>query len=154
MANSVHQDKQGPIWPLGNVIVAVAGTPVRITSLVDSAAANAPETAVGGPTVSGSGGVGDEYTTRAQQIIFQGVKAGAAPPALTNNAGLIYILKRAAAGGTGNKTDLGTVIAVIAPGGTFTLGSAALNRNVFNPYEYFVDADTSGDACQVTLVIQ
>ena len=154
MANSVHLDKQGPVWPLGNVVVAVAGTPVRITNLVDSAAANAPETAVGGPTVSGTAGVGDEYTSRAQQIIFQAYKAGVGPPALANNTGLLYILKKGAGGGTGNKTDLGTIIAVLSPGQTFTLGSAAFSRNVFNIYEYFVDADTNGDACQVTAIIQ
>ena len=148
MANSVHQDRQGPIWPLGNIVVAAAGTPVQITNLIDSAKANAPET----PTPGTSGA--DEYTPRAQQIIFQGLKAGAGPPALVNNAGLLYILKRGAGGGTGNKTDLGTIIFALAPGGTFILGSAALNRNVYNPYEYFVDADTTGDACQVTMIIQ
>jgi hypothetical protein len=148
VANSVHQDKQGPLWPLGNIIVPTPGTPVRITSLVDSTNVNAPET----PTPGTAGA--DEYTTRAQQIIFQGVTPGAGPPALKNNTGLLYILKRGAGGGTGNKTDLGTIIAVVAPGATFILGSAALNRNVFNPYEYFVDVDTANDAAQVTLVIQ
>jgi hypothetical protein len=152
MANSVHQDKQGPVWPLGNIVVAAAGTPVRITSLVDSTAVNAPETP--NPGVSGTPPAADEYTTRAQQIIFQALKAGAGPPSLANNTGIVYILKRGAAGGTGNATDKGTIIKALVPGETFILGSAALNRNVYSLYEFFIDADTTGDACQVTAIIQ
>jgi hypothetical protein len=114
-------------------------------SLVDATSVNAPETASSSQTA--------EYTMRAQQIIFQALKAGAGPPALANNTGLLYIIRKGAGGGTGNKTDLGTIIKVLAPGETWVLGSSAQVRNVFDPYRYFVDADTSGDACQVTLLI-
>lgn len=153
MANSVHQDKQGPVWPLGNIAVPTPGTPVNIMSLVDSTNKNAPETAVGGPTVSGPGGVGDEYTCRAQQIIFQAAKAGAAPPKFAANTGIVYIVKKALAG-AGGQSDVGTVIKALAVGETFILGSSAQVRNVFNLYEFFIDADTANDACQVTAVIQ
>jgi hypothetical protein len=146
LANSVHQDRHGPDWPLGNIVVAVAGTPVNIMSLVDSTSVNAPENASSSQTA--------EYTVRAQQIIFQALKAGAGPPALTNNTGLLYIIRKGAGVGTGNKTDLGTIIKVLAPGETWVLGSAALNRNVYDPYRYYVDADTAGDAALVTLIIQ
>jgi hypothetical protein len=64
VANSVCKDKQGPVWPLGNIIVAAAGTPVNIMSLVDASNVNQPET----PTPGTAGA--DEYTSRAQQIIF------------------------------------------------------------------------------------
>lgn len=147
MANSVHQNIHGPDWPLGNIVVPVPGTPVAIMNLVDSTARFAPES--GTATVAGSG----EYTRRAQQIIFQGVKAGGGPPKLVNNTGNVYVIRKALAG-AGGITDVGTVIAVIAPGQTFILGSAPLNRNVFNLYAYYIDADNANDACQVTAIIQ
>jgi len=145
MANSVHQSIHGSVWPLGNIVVPTPGTPVRITNLVDSAAVNAPESATSATS--------DEYTRRAQQIIFQAYKAGAAPPKLALNTGNIYIIKKALAG-AGGVGDVGTVVVVLQPGQTFTLGSAPLDRNVFNLYDYYVDADTANDACQVMAIIQ
>lgn len=144
MANSVHQDRQGPVWPLGNVAVPTPGTYVSIMSLVDSTYVNAPETPTGANV--------NEYTNRAQQILFQGFKAGAAPPKLATNTGNVYVVR--VPQGSGGRSDVGTVIAVIPPGGSFILGSAALVRNVFNLYEYYIDADTAADGCQVTAIIQ
>lgn len=143
MANSVMKDKQGPVWPLGQIIVVSPGTPVNIMSLVDSTFVNAPET----PTPGTSGAA--EYTERCQQIQFQGYRSN---PAVVN-VGNVYILKK---GGTGtlNRSDTGAILWVLGPGLTWSLGSAALVRNVFNPYEYFIDADNANDAAQVTLVIQ
>lgn len=152
MANSVHRDRQGPDWPLGLITVVTPGTQVSIMSLVDAASANAPETAVGGATPTGAGGVGDEYAPRAQQIIFQSYKAGT-PLGPNTAAKLVYIVRKPTAGG-GGTGDNGTIVAALSPGQTFTLGSAASNRNVFNPYRYFIDADTASDGCLVTLVIQ
>jgi hypothetical protein len=116
-------------------------------SLVDPAFVNAPET----PTPGTVGA--NEYTMRAQQIIFQAYKAGAAPPKFAANTGNIYVVKKplAGAGGVG---DTGTVIAILTPGQTFVLGSAPLNRNVFNLYEFLIDADTAADGCTVTAIIQ
>jgi hypothetical protein len=147
MANSVHQDKFGPFWPLGNIVVVTPGTYVSIMSLVDSAFVNAPETA------TKYGGTSGEYTMRAQQITFQAFKAGAGPPKLTYNTGNIYIVKKPLAG-AGGISDVGTVLEVLIPGQTWSLGSAALNRNVFSLYELYIDADTAADACQVLAIIQ
>jgi hypothetical protein len=144
VAISVHKDPQGPDWPLGNIAVPTTGTPVSIMNLVDSAQSNAPETATSGLT--------DEYTRRAQQIIFQAYKAGAAPPKFAANAGNVYVVRKSI--GAGGQNDVGTVIACLTPGQTFILGSAALNRNVYNLYRYFIDADTANDGCQVTAIIQ
>jgi hypothetical protein len=146
LANSVHQDRQGPVWPLGSILVPTPGTPVNIMSLVDPTSINAPET----PTPGTAGA--NEYTNRAQQVIFQAFKSGGATR-LAANAGNIYIIKKplAGAGGTG---DVGTVLWVLTPGQTWSLGSAALNRNVFNLYEYFIDADSVNDGAQVTAIIQ
>jgi hypothetical protein len=115
-------------------------------SLVDSTNRDAPET----PSPSAAGVPGAEYTNRAQQITFQGYK-GSAP--MANNAGNVYIVKK---GGTGsqNRSDTGAILWVLGPGLTWVLGSAALNRNVFNAYEYFIDADNANDCAQVTLIIQ
>jgi len=142
---SVMQDKQGPIWPLGQIVVTSPGTPVNIMSLVDSTNRDAPETA----NPSAAGVPGAEYTNRAQQILFQAFKGSPA----VNNTGNIYIIKK---GGTGtqNRSDTGAIVVILAPGQTFSLGSAALNRNVFNAYEYFIDADNANDCAQVTLIIQ
>lgn len=147
MANSVHRDRQGPDWPLGNIAVVTPGTPVSIMSLVDAAGADDPSA----PTSSTSG----EYTAAAQQIIFQAIKAGAGPPLISAaaNTGFIYIVRKPTAGG-GGTGDTGVIVKALAPGETWVLGSSALVRNVFNPYRYFVDGDTAGNGCQVTLIIQ
>lgn len=160
MAASVHQDRQGPDWPLGLVVVATPGTPVGVMSVVDAANSNAPQTATPpnpGSLIPSPPKVGtdpsDEFTVRAQQIIFQGVKAGASH-GLTNNSGNIYIVRQPTGANTGNRDDTGVIVATIAPGQTFILGSAALNRNVYNPYRYRIDADNANDAALVTLIIQ
>jgi len=142
---SVRRDFQGPIWPLGLIAVATPGTPVGIMSLVDSSSVNDPNKATSSTS--------NEYTQgRAQQIIFQGVKAGASH-GLQNNTGNVYILRR---GGTGaaNRDDYGTMMGYVAPGGSFVLASAAPNKDVFSAYEYFLDADNAGDSALVSLVIQ
>jgi hypothetical protein len=145
MANSVHKDIQGPDWPLGNIVVVTPGTQVSIMSLVDPSLVNAPENPTGTTT--------DEYTRSAQQIVFQGFKVGANPPRLANNTGNIYVVRKPLTG-AGGTTDVGTIVAVIAPGQTFVLSSSSLVRNVFNLYRYLIDADNAGDACQVTAIMQ
>jgi hypothetical protein len=145
MANSVFKTAQGTFWPVGNIAVPTPGTPVSLMSLVDSANTNAPET----PTST----LTDEYTRgTCQEIFFQAYKAGAGPPRLTANTGNIYIVMKPLAG-AGGVADTGNIIAVIPPGQSFTLSSAALNRNVFSPYEILVDADTAADGVQATLKI-
>jgi hypothetical protein len=141
---SVQKDREGPDWPLG-LITPTINTPLSIMSLVDATAVNDPSTPT--PGTSGS----NEYTERAQQIIFQAYKA--AGHGLQNNTGNIYIVRKGVQG-AGNRDDYGSVVAVLTPGQTLVLASAALNRNVFNPYRYFIDADTQGDSCLVTLLIQ
>lgn len=151
MTASVGKDRQGPVWVLGNIAVGTPGTPVNIMSLVDSASVNAPEAATS--TTS------DEYAPRAYEIIFQACKAGASH-GMAINTGNIYICKKGNGTGTGNRDDSGAIIATLPPGVSttfpliFRLSAAPLNRNVFNPYEYYIDADNAADGCQVTLLIQ
>ena len=143
MSTSVQQNPQGPLWPLGNIAVATPGTPVRITSLVDPTAVNAPESATS-PT-------SDEYTRRAQQITFQGFKANT--DGLQPNTGNVYIILKGGKG-SNNRDDAGSIIWVLQPGQTWTLGSSALNRNVFSLYQFYIDADNAADGAQVSAIIQ
>jgi hypothetical protein len=152
MALSVRKDFQGPIWPLGLIVVATPGTPVNIMSLVDPGLLNDPNNPATPVTIR------PEYAVRAQQIMFQGVKAAGGT---TSNSGNVYIMRR---GGTllsppggvsaNNRTDYGTMVLALGAGLTFFLASAPLNRNVFSPYDYAIDADNAGDSCLVSLIIQ
>jgi len=153
MANptSVQLDPHGPDWPLGFIKVVTPGTPVGVMSLVDPAAYNNPST--GTPT-SFAAGPSAEYTVRAQQIIIQAYKPGASH-GLQNNTGNIYITRQGIAGqGSGNRDDTGSIVFTLTPGQTLTLASAPLDRNVFSPYRYSIDADNAGDGAMVTLLIQ
>lgn len=146
MANSIYKDRQGPDWPLGFISVATPGTPVEMMSLVDPTSVNDPSSATSATS--------DEYTPRAQQIIVQAFKPGAAH-GMQPNTGNIYIVRDdGVGGGSGNRDDSGAIVVVLAPGQTWTLSSAPLNRNVFSPYRYSVDADNAGDGALVTLLMQ
>ena len=146
MAQSVMKDRHGPDWPLGLIVVATPGIPVSIMSLVDPTNVNDP----GQPTSSTS----DEYTAVAQQIMFQGYKAGATH-GLQNNSGNIYIVRKGVQGlGSAFNGDYGATVWVVGAGLTFVLGTSAMVKNGFNPYRYFIDADNAGDSCLVTLLVQ
>lgn len=141
---SIQKDREGPDWPLG-LITPTINTPLSIMSNVDPTVANDPSNPTPGTTGA------NEYTERAQQIIFQAFKP--AGHGLQNNSGNIYIVRKGVQG-AGNRDDYGSVVAVLTPGQTFVIASAALDRNVFNPYRYFIDADNQGDSCLATLIIQ
>lgn len=148
MANSVQRDFAGPDWPLGFISVGTPGTPVNIMSLVDSTNVNAPQT----PTPGTSGA--DEYTSRANQIVFQGYKP--TTHGMIPNVGNVYIVRYAAKNGSGagNRDDTGCIIGIVPAGGSFTLGAAAQNRNTYNGYRYYLDADNAEDGALVTMFIQ
>jgi hypothetical protein len=148
---SVHKDRQGPIWPLGMIQVVTPGTPVNLMSLIDAALVNAPESATSATS--------DEYTPRCYEILFFACKPGAAH-GVQVNTGNIYIMRKGVQG-AGNRDDYGSMVAALPSGATtatnfpfFRLTAAALNRNVFSPYEFYLDADNGGDGCLVTLNIE
>jgi hypothetical protein len=155
MANSIMKDRQGPDWPLGVIAVGTPGTPVNIMSLVDPTNLNAPQGAVPAASANNTGAPtgGNEYTERAQQIIFQAYKSNSGT-GLTSNTGNIYIVRSGAGGGSGNRTDFGAIVACLSPGQTLILVGAPMNKDVFSPYRYRIDADNAGDSCLVTLIIQ
>lgn len=145
MPNTVLQDKQGPDWPLGFIAVSSPGTPVRITSLVDPAGTNAPETATAATAA--------EYTPRCQQLIFSAVRAGQTH-GLAASTGNVYVIRYGAAGaGSGNRDDTGVIVACIPAGQTLFLASSPLVKDVWSPYRYAVDADNTGDGALVTALI-
>jgi hypothetical protein len=137
---SVLQDRQGPDWPLGTIVVVTPGVPVSIMSLVDPTGKNDPAT----PTGSGVA----EYTPRFNQILFQAFQAnmgGNNATGMTYNVGLCYVVRKG-----GSRADPGTIVAILTPGASWLLPAAALNMNVLSPYRYEIDADSAGDAVQVT----
>lgn len=148
MGVTILRDKQGPTWPLGLILVPTPGIQVSIMSLVDSANVNAPESP--SPGTSGA----DEYTSRAQKIIFQPFKAGAGTLLGANTTSkLVYIVRKPTAG-NGGMSDTGVIIAALRPGDPpFVLDAAAQDRNVFNLYQFFIDADSAGDGVLVTAII-
>ncbi len=150
---SVSKSREGPIWPLGAIAVPTPGTPVSIMSLVDAAKVNAPETQdqPGSPTAGQW-----EYTPRAWKILIQSGKA--TTHGIAVNTGNIYILIPGVQG-AGNRDDYGAMIAYLPPSAAtgqpsqLVLDTAALNRNIYSPYQIFIDADTAADGALVTLFI-
>ena len=144
MSNPI-QDPQGPDWPLGLITVPTPGTPVGIMSLVDPSGRQDPAN----PTAAGV----REYTSRAQQIMFQGFTAGTGrgvggTGTLVPNTGNVYIVRKSY-----TATDTGSVVAVLSPGQTVFLASAPTVEDVFSGYRYALDADVASDGALVTLLI-
>lgn len=143
MAFTVLQDRYGVDWPLGYVNVPANGTPVNIMVNVDANNTNAPQTGTNSTT--------QEYSPIFQQIMFQAYKPGAGNSGMVPNAGNVYVLRASANGaGTGNKADMGVMVAVLTPGQTLFLASGATVRNVWNPYRYALDTDNNNEGALIT----
>lgn len=137
---TVHQDVYGPDWPLGFIEVVAAGTAVRLTSLVDPTAVDAPETPTEGVAAA------RRTSPRVRQLIVQAVKPGFKGSGLVDNAGYVYIVRYG-----GNKDDSGTIIKRLYPGDTCEIPPTGIaGHTAFSPYRYAVDADNSGDGVLVT----
>jgi hypothetical protein len=144
MPNSVHRDRFGPDWPIGFIQVPTPGTPVGFMANVDPTFYNAPETA--------SSSQSAEYSERAEEIIIQALKPAANGMQL--NTGNVYVVRKGVGTGSGNRNDYGAIVAVLQPGQSLFLTAAALNRNVWSPYRYYIDADVANEGAQITLIIQ
>lgn len=143
MANTVLQDRWGPDFPLGYVNVPANGTPINIMANVDANNTNAPQTQSNSTT--------QEWTTRFQQISFQGYKPNANNNGAVPNTGYVYILRSNAAGaGTGNKSDFGVYVEILGPGQTIFLSGGSWVNNVWNPYRYSLDVDNNNEGAFVT----
>lgn len=146
MTNSVQRDVSGPDWPLGFIKVVTPGTVVGLMSLVDPAGVNDPASP---SSLAGAA----EYTVRAYQIQLQGYKPNGSGGMIYNN-GFVYLIRKPAGGGSGDRNDTGSIVGVIAPGQSYFFDAAPINRNVWSPYRYFLDADNADDGALATLIIQ
>jgi len=86
------------------------------------------------------------------KIIFQAYKSAGAN-GLNTNTGNIYIVRKGVGAGTGNRADLGSIVAVLQSGQTFYGWLIRTGEGCISPYRYFIDADNVNDGCQVTLFI-
>lgn len=141
MPNTPSTDFSGADICLGHIPIAVAWTPVQITSAIDSAGDLAPDKSnkAGGPLYP---------RLRFQQLIFQAVKPDGSNDLIDNTTN-VYIVRKGAVAG-----DTGFIVAVIKPGQTFFLASAPKVSDTFNPYRYYVTGLTVGDGVLVTGITQ
>ena len=128
MAGKGVGSQTGPIYCLGDINVAVAGTPAPLSQ-----------------NVSTDGGFGTAATPSpicANQIIFH---------ALAGNTGASYIIL-----GVGNTKASpaagGAIVKRLAPGETYTLTTTNLS-NPFQLKQFMIDADTNANKVTVTAVI-
>lgn len=127
MAITAFTSPTAPLWPLGKIIVAAAGTVVQLNNNV-GAQTQRPSSA---PTNEG----------RMLKIM-----AG------SSNTGAIYLLRNVSgqvisAAGTPN-----FVVDVIYPGQSTPIHPIGFSYSI-NPDQYCIDADTSGNFCYATLYI-
>jgi hypothetical protein len=141
MSLSVQKMRGGPFWPLGFVQVANNGTPVCIMANVDANNNNAPGT----PSVPGQS---SEYSPSFRGLGIQGYKPGNNNNGMVANTGNVYLLA-APAGGSGNRSDSGSIVKVIAPGQDFFYPPEALGIDRFSPYTLYLDADVNGEGAQM-----
>lgn len=126
----------GPIYPLGLISVATAGTPVGLD-------ANVPiTTALGTPTAGIPG-----YTTAGvpSQVQANQIKINAP----STNVGDVYLIFKSQAAAAGSGTS---VIVVIPKGQERTVGAPA-GSSPFQVDKMGLDAATNGDGAYVTLLI-
>ena len=146
MANSILLDYQGPDWPLGFIAVPTPGTPVNIMSLVDPTGANNPN------TIAVAGSNAAEYSPSVYSVWFQGLKPGNnSVGQMQHNAGNVYIMRKGA-GGSGNNSDTGAMVQILAPGGSVALPISPATQRGFSPYRYYLDADNAGDGALCTAI--
>src|SRR5258708_3871133 len=114
-------------------------------SLVDPTLANDPSNPTPAASANNTGATVavDEYTVRCQQIVCQGFHVSGGK--MVANTGNAYLVRKPQGSGTGNLADPGVITLIIPAGATAVLASAPLNRNVFSPYRYRVDADVNNE---------
>ena len=144
MGLSKQRLRAQPICSLGFVKVATAGTPVALSVNIDANNVNAPGTPTAGPFPNNA----DEYTPSFRGFQLQGFQPAANNNGMVPNAGYVYLLQ-AAAGGNGNRTDSGCMLAVLAPGGSVWYPPDGTGRDAFSPYTLYLDADNNNDGALV-----
>lgn len=124
----------GPLWLLGLVAPAAAGTPAPLNQ-------NFPtDTSFGTPTggIPGYTKAGTPSRLVANQIIFD------APSTNTDSVFVVYK--------GGDKTQPNSIIKEILPGGSFILAVPNLS-NPFQANMLLIDANVNGEGARVTCVV-
>jgi len=130
------------MWPLGFIKVPIIGTPVALTSLIDPNNLSSPNTTTGpgnGPILTQQ-----EYTISFRGLSIFGYKPGNNNNGMISNVGNIYLLG-APAGGSGNRSDSGAIIAVIAPLANYWYPPEGAGLERISPYFLWLDADNNND---------
>jgi hypothetical protein len=104
---------------------------------VDPSNNNAPETNSNSNTAS--------YTTAYRTFAIQGYKPGNNAVAMVANTGNIYLLLAPTGNKTGNKSDTGCMVKVIAPGAEYFLPIDPTGQMAHSIYRYFIDSDSGND---------
>jgi hypothetical protein len=144
---SIHRERSSPDWPLGYINVPTPGTPVNIMSLVDPAGNDDPATP---STYAGPAGQGKTPTCSA--VTFQGYQPDAGNSTWTPNSDLVFVMRKGTGTNSGNRTDTGSVVAILPPGGSVTLPeSGGEPITSFSPYRYWLDAVSANDGANVVL---
>ncbi len=135
---STQKNRGGPVWPLGFVQVAAAGTPVNLMTNVDPAGNHSP----------GSGN--SEYAWTCRGILFGGFKPAANNNGYQVNTGNVYVCVQA--GNNGNRADYGAIALVVTPGNYVPLPVPLPGTDMINPYQFQLDADVSNEGALAVLL--
>jgi hypothetical protein len=141
MALSI-QKARGSAVSLGFVNVPTIGTPVPLSTNIDSNNSNSPGNVSAPPPQFP--GTQTESSPSFRAFHIQGFKPGANNNGMVVNSGNVYLLM-AAAGGAGNRSDSGSIIAVIAPGADYFFPPDGSGNTRFSPYYLYLDADSNND---------
>ena len=149
MALSVQKLRGAAVTSLGYVNVPTPGTPVALSVNIDANNSNAPGTAFP-PSAAGPAGTQTEYSPSFRGYTIWGYKPGAANNGMIVNTGNVYLLTAPAANGSGNRTDSGSIIAIIAAGNRYDFFPDGTGRSALTPYSLFLDSDNANDGGLVT----
>jgi hypothetical protein len=148
MANSIQKLKGAPVTPLGFVKVTTPGTPVAFSANIDANNTNSPSTPY--PPPDNFPGAGTEYAGSFRGFAIQTYQPNGNNQSIPYipNVGNVYLMV-AAAGGSGNRFDSGSLVKIIPPGADFFFPSPGTGRDMFSPYTLFLDADNGNDGAIV-----
>jgi hypothetical protein len=148
MAISVQKLRGAAATSLGFIQVTTSGNAVPLSTNIDANNVNAPGTL--NQPVAQFPGTQTEYSPS-----FRGYKIYGFKPAANNaggmvvNTGSIYLLSAPAGTGSGNRSDPGSILAIIGAGNSETFPPEGTGLTAFSPYNLYLDADNNNDGALV-----
>jgi len=143
-----------PIFPMGFLKVAAAGTPVDLLTAAQTAYAGAPPAGFAGLVAAYKGAQGI-WPAKVNKILFAAIGASVCPgitaggAAGAGNSGTVYFGTKQMVKGTG----FGVMLPIPQPGSKIVNTYEWINNNHENFYtleNLYIDADTTGDGVFVT----